>query len=50
MAYLPQVPAPWLSADGRRGWLLYSGSYTMPDARGALYGFVTRPFALGPAS
>ena len=49
-AYLPQVPAAWLSADGRRGWMLYSGSYTVPDARGALYGFVTRPFALERAT
>lgn len=48
VAYLPQIPSKWLSADGLRGTLLFSGDYsqfTKPvKAKESFYGFMTRPF------
>ena len=43
-AYLPQVPTPWLDADGLGGWMVFSGDYTDADAPGSYYGFMTRHF------
>ncbi|MGH2618636.1 MAG: DUF4185 domain-containing protein [Thermomicrobiales bacterium] len=48
VAYLPQIPPNWLSADGREGWLLFSGDYGSYDdpSRRDFYGFMMRPFRL----
>ena len=52
VAYLPQLPAKWLGADGLSGTLLFSGDYSMvrrPEGYESFYGFMTRPFRLLPA-
>jgi hypothetical protein len=49
VAYLPQLPSKWLSADGLQGTLLFSGDYSMhkrSDEERQFYGFMTRPFRL----
>ena len=52
MAYLPQLPSKWFSADGLNGALLFSGDYGFfhkhPAADKSFYGFTTRPFRLVP--
>jgi len=50
VAYLPQLPGKWFSADGLSGTLLFSGDYRQfgkqtPQAQ-SFYGFMTRPFTL----
>ena len=47
VAYLPQIPPKWLSADGREGWLVFSGDYGHYEGgdRG-FYAFMYRPFRL----
>lgn len=51
VAYLPQIPPPWLSADGRKGWLVFSGDYGHFGEKPAesFYAFMMRPFRLRPA-
>lgn len=52
VAYLPQLPAKWLGADGLSATLLFSGDYSMvrrPEGYESFYGFMTRPFRLLPA-
>jgi hypothetical protein len=52
LAYLPQIPAKWLSDDGLSGTLLFSGDYRftpLPEGESSFYGFMTRPFRLLPA-
>jgi hypothetical protein len=52
IAYLPQIPAKWLNADGLQGTLLFSGDYGFqpkPPGHESFYGFMTRPFRLLPA-
>lgn len=48
VAYLPQIPSAWLSADGLTGTLLFSGDYSQftPPRKpeDSYYGFMTRPF------
>lgn len=48
VAYLPQIPPKWLSADGREGWLVFSGDYGHYDGQGdqSFYAFMYRPFRL----
>jgi hypothetical protein len=46
--YLPQIPGKWLDADGRGGWMIFSGDYVVPGCQGEYYGFVTRRFTLAP--
>jgi hypothetical protein len=50
LAYLPQIPSAWLTADGVRGTLLFSGDYRQfgppPPPRDSVYGFMTRSFRL----
>jgi hypothetical protein len=46
--YLPQIPGKWLDADGRGGWMIFSGDYVVPGCQGEYYGFVTRRFTLTP--
>ncbi len=51
VAYLPQIPPKWLSADGREGWLVFSGDYGHYEGRGgknfeSFYAFMYRPFRL----
>jgi len=48
VAYLPQIPPKWLSADGRAGWLVFSGDYGhyVEDPDHSFYAFMTRPFRL----
>lgn len=53
VAYLPQIPPNWLSADGYEGTLLFSGDYKFPFIESVakdenFYGFMTRPFRLLP--
>ena len=51
VAYLPQIPGKWLSADGLSGTLVFSGDYSMhphPPGYQSFYGFMTRPFRLIP--
>lgn len=43
-AYLPQVPTPWLDADGLGGWMVYSGDYVDASRPNSYYGFMTRRF------
>ena len=48
IAYLPQIPPPWLAPDGLSGWMLFSGDYghfgAHPAKDDSFYGFMTRPF------
>jgi hypothetical protein len=48
VAYLPQIPSKWLSADGLQGTLLFSGDYSQftkpPTPKDSYYAFMTRPF------
>lgn len=48
IAYLPQIPPIWLSADGREGWLVFSGDYGHYAGRPeeSFYAFMMRPFRL----
>lgn len=48
VAYLPQIPPKWLSADGHEGWLVFSGDYGHAGGRPAdsYYAFMMRPFRL----
>jgi hypothetical protein len=46
--YLPQIPGKWLDADGKGGWMIFSGDYVIPDCKGDYYGFMTRRFSLTP--
>ncbi|MDX2024098.1 MAG: DUF4185 domain-containing protein [Deltaproteobacteria bacterium] len=52
VAYLPQIPSKWLSADGMQGTLLFSGDYSQftkpPAPKDSYYAFMTRPFRLIP--
>jgi hypothetical protein len=51
VAYLPNLPSKWLSADGLTGSLLFSGDYSMvsrPAGYQSFYGFMTRPFRFVP--
>ncbi len=50
VAYLPQLPGKWFSADGMAGTLLFSGDYKQfgkhTPKEQSFYGFMTRPFKL----
>lgn len=51
VAYLPQIPPNWLSADGTEGTLMFSGDYRMwgvpePEGHESWYAQMTRPFRL----
>jgi len=51
VAYLPQIPPCWLSADGTEGTLMFSGDYRMwgvpePEGHESWYAQMTRPFRL----
>ena len=51
IAYLPQLPPCWFSADGREGIMMFSGDYRMwgvpePANHESWYGQMTRPFRL----
>jgi hypothetical protein len=51
VAYLPQIPAKWLGADGLQGVMVFSGDYSIvprPAGHESFYGFMTRPFRLLP--
>jgi hypothetical protein len=53
VAYLPQIPAKWLSEDGLSGTLMFSGDYRFgflprPAPSESFYGLVTRQFRLLP--
>jgi hypothetical protein len=41
--YLRQMPSKWISADGLKGSILFSGDYTRD---GAHYAFMTQSFEL----
>lgn len=43
-AYLPQIPAAWLSKDGLSGSVLFAGDYVNRNAE--YYGFMTQQFRL----
>ena len=43
-AYLPQVPTPWLDADGLGGWMVFSGDWNGDHGPDSYYGFMTRHF------
>lgn len=43
-SYLGQMPAKWLSADGRSGTVMFAGDYV--NRRGEYYGLMTQPFRL----
>lgn len=42
--YLPQMPAPWLSNDGRSGVMMFGGDYV--NRKGEYYGLMTQSFEL----
>lgn len=51
VAYLPQIPACWLSPSGTEGILMFSGDYRMahlqtPPGHESWYAMMTRPFRL----
>lgn len=48
VAYLPQIPAAWLSEDGLEGTLMFSGDYSQftPAPRDSYYALMTRGFRL----
>jgi hypothetical protein len=48
VAYLPQIPPKWLSADGLEGWMVFSGDYGHYDGarERSYYAFMYRPFRL----
>jgi len=51
VAYLPQLPAKWLSPDGLSGTLVFSGDYSMvprPAGYQSWYGFMTQAFRFIP--
>jgi hypothetical protein len=51
VAYLPQMPAKWLSEDGLSGTLMFSGDYRfgfLPRPAESFYGLMTRPFRFVP--
>lgn len=52
VAYLPQIPPKWLAADGRAGWLVFSGDYGHfgESPADSFYAFMMRPFRLLPAA
>jgi hypothetical protein len=43
-AYLPQMPANWISKDGLSGSILFAGDYV--NRKAEYYGFMTHPFRL----
>jgi hypothetical protein len=44
--YCPRVPLKWMSADGRSGWMQFSGSWTPTGQKAGYYRSHVRPFRL----
>ena len=44
--YCPRVPLKWLNADGRSGWVQFSGSWTPAGQKAGYNRSHVRPFRL----
>ena len=44
--YCPRVPLKWMGADGRSGWIQFSGSWSPAGQKAGYYRSHVRPFRL----